>query len=182
MPEDLSTLIIFIFVLIIVSIFAIIFCAEDYKRDRDKITFLNKKALIISICVFVLVFFSFSSLENNDSITVTIIVSFFAFYFCYIFMWGLFDDPKYPDGNSAFEWAVQFVLEVQKNNYKVPFPWTTGMYETAKRDMEQYMVKYGITKVFMGGGQIYYEFESSEAKDKYFQNARKPAPEDNFWK
>jgi hypothetical protein len=182
MPRDFLYLIIFIFVLIIVIFLAIILFAEDYKQNRDKITFLNKKALIISVFMSVSVFFGFLSLEKNDSIVMTTIVSFFAFIFCYQFLWLIFDDPKYPDGNSDFEHNVQFVLGVQKNNYTVPFPGTVGMYKTAKRDMEQYMVKHGITKVGMGGGQIYYEFESLEAKDKYFQNVRKPAPEDNFWK
>ena len=104
----------------------------------------------------------------------SVIFSFPVFLFCYVFLLMIFDDPKYPDGNTAFERNVRFVLEVQKNNYKIPFPGTVGMYERAKHDMEQYKIKHGIEKVGMGvrGGfdQIYFEFESPEAKDKYFQN------------
>ena len=178
MPKDFLYLIITIFPFIIV----IFFSYKDYKRDRDKITFLNKKALAVSVLMFVLVFFGFLSMEKN--VAITIFFSFWAFWLCYVFLWLIFDDPKYPDGNSDFEHNVQFVLEVQKNNYKVPFSGTVGMYKRAKHDMEQYMIKHGIAKIGIGGngfGQIYYEFESLEAKDKYFQNVRKPAPEDNFW-
>jgi hypothetical protein len=76
---------------------------------------------------------------------------------------------------------MQFVLEVQKNNYNVPFPWTVGMYERAKRDVEQYMIKHGIANVSMGEGlEIYYEFESLDAKAKYFKNVQNPTPEDSF--
>jgi ACR3 family arsenite efflux pump ArsB len=152
---------------------------KDWKRDRDWISYFNKKAFIISMFVFLIFFIGmlFNEADSGYWSIITIVFltigSFLFSLLFYIFLWWFFDDPRWPKGHVAFENHVQLVLTTRQNGYKIPFPLTIEMYKTAELEMERYMTKHGIIKVSLGestGLEVYMQFESQEARDEYFKN------------
>jgi len=151
------------------SIF-IVYYIHLWKQNRNTETFFNKKAFIISVFVFL---FLFISSMNNDSYIMMAFICFFISFVSYLFFILFFDDPKYPDGNRAFEYDVRIVRDIE-NAGKIMFPYTMEMYKRAKYRMEQHMVKNGIVDVRIEGSILnrvmHLNFESPEAKAKYFKN------------
>ena len=145
---------------------------KDWKRMRDWMTFLNKKAFIVSFIFVFLPFFIGLILQELDSGDLDIVIiaplaigcSAISL-ICYIILWRVFDDPKYPDGNAAFETRALFVLMTERSG-KI-----SDRYKEAKYKMEQYMVKHGIAKVSLGElDSLHKEFISPEAFAMYYKN------------
>jgi len=153
---------------------------KDWKRMRGWLTFLNKKAFIISFIFVFLPFFICLILQELDSGNLDIVIivflaiasSIFSLV-CYIILWNVLDDPMYPDGNATFEIDALLVLRTEKTG-KISFPGTLDGYKEAKYRMEQYMVKHGIAKVSLvnvnGFDVVQPEFISPEAGAMYYKN------------